>query len=29
MLDEAKDFSALQASKEREHQNFLAAIEKI
>jgi len=29
MLDEAKDFSALQASKEREYQNFLAAIEKI
>lgn len=29
MLDEAKDFSKLQAQKEREYQNFLAAIEKI
>ena len=29
MLDDAKDFSKLQAQKEREHQNFLTAIEKI
>jgi hypothetical protein len=29
MLDDAKEFSKLQAQKEREHQNFLTAIEKI
>ena len=29
MLDDAKDFSKLQAQKEREHQNFLSAIEKL
>lgn len=29
MLDDAKEFSRLQAQKEREHQNFLTAIEKI
>ena len=29
MLEDAKDFSKLQAQKEREHQNFLTAIEKI
>ena len=29
MLKDAKEFSRLQAQKEREYQNFLAAIEKI
>ena len=29
MLEDAKEFSKLQAQKERDHQNFLAAIEKI
>jgi len=29
MLDDAKEFSKLQAQKEREHKNFLDAIEKI
>jgi len=29
MLNDAKEFSKLQAQKEREYQNFLAAMEKI
>lgn len=29
MLEDAKEFSRLQAMKEREFQNFLTAIEKI
>ena len=29
MLKEAKTFAHLQSQKEREHQNFVAAIEKI